>query len=432
MRPSAHRTLAWACALFCFAFAARSRAALGDDVSRLTAAWREHGVVRHLPPRLGERTAPSVVFLPVELLSGNSSSCISVAVLGENSIHFTLRAVGGAYLPESVEDWPQASLAGLVQITRCGARKARLGALLIEMRSPRAVLEVVAVESREPVPSATDVLQQRDPGPIAPLMGFGPQSAPPPIDERLAAAELATRKEGGLDVQRDSVQSSARGTGSVHRLVEAGCHKLQVFSEPDTEGARFGDLALMPELSAAAGLIGVERGDGFAASLSFCAGERTTAGFRYAGAPGGSLVWILASRYPLPDALPDSWGSGGRARMAAVLSRYRAKVSGMPVDQALGVQGPTLMPIAIEPGACYVAALSAVQGQPFTLALGVAGGSISAQNRSGLGADGTLVSFCSRGESRATIEAESRGTGLTWLFALWQTGRLSLGEEMAR
>ena len=115
MRRSAHRIIAWACALLCCSFSARSRAELGDDVTRLLTAWRDHGVVRHLPPRLGERLSPSVVFLPVELLSGNSSSCISVVVLGPNSIHFTLRAVGGAYLPESVEDWPQASLAGLVQ-----------------------------------------------------------------------------------------------------------------------------------------------------------------------------------------------------------------------------------------------------------------------------------------------------------------------------
>jgi hypothetical protein len=77
-----------------------------------------------------------------------------------------------------------------------------------------------------------------------------------------------------------------------------------------------------------------------------------------------------------------------------------------------------------------VAALSAVQGQAFTLALGVASGSISAQNHSGLGEDGTLIAFCSRGESQVQVETDSRGAGLTWLFALWQTGRVPLGEVM--
>jgi hypothetical protein len=413
-------------------FASLAEAELGDDAARLTSVWREHGVVRRLPARLGERSAPSVIFLPVELLSGGPSSCISVAVMGPSSIHFTLRAVGGAYVPESVEDWPQASLAGLVQITRCGARKARLGALLVEMRSPRAVLEAVAVESRDPVPPATDVLRERDPGPIAPLMGFGPPGAPPPIAERLAAAELRARQEDGLELQRDSIQSSPRGTGSVHRQVEAGCHRWEVLAEPGSDSSRGSDLGVIPELSAASGLIALDRGDGYAATLSFCAGERTTAGFRFAGAASGAHVWLVASRTPLPDGLPEGWGSGGRARMAAVLRRHQAKVSSLPIDQALGVQGPTLMPIAVEPGACYVAALTAVQGQAFTLALGARTGAVRAQNHSAFNADGTLISFCSRSESIATIEAESRGAGLTWLFALWQTGRVAVGEEVPR
>ena len=428
MSRGAPRNPFWACAL-CFSLSSAARAELGEDVTRLTAAWREYGVVRRLPPRLSERTAPSIVFLPLELISDRSASCISVAVLGPTSIHFTLRAVGGAHPAESVQEWAQASLAGLIQITRCGARKAQLAALLIEMRSPRAVLEVVAVESRAPIPPSTDILQQRDPGPIAPLMGPGLPKAAAPIAERLASAEVASRAAGGLDVQRDWVQSNANGTGSVRRLTEAGCHHLQVMTEA---GSHFSDLVLIPELSAAAGLVAVERGDGYTASLSFCAGARTPIGFRFAGAPGGSRVWIVASRVPLPGGLPDSWDSGGRARMAALLSRDRVKVDGLPVDQALGVQGSTLMPIAIEPGACYVAALSAMQGQAFSLALGVTQGSSNAQNRGGPGAKGTLVSFCSRGESQVLIEAEARGSSLTWLFALWQTGRLSLGEELAQ
>lgn len=425
-------SLARAAALCCLLLSTGARAELGDDVTRLVKVWGEQGVVRRLPPRLGERSAPSVIFLPVELLSAPSTSCISVAVLGPSSIHFTLRAVGGADLSDSVEDWPQASLAGLVQITRCGARKARLGALLVEMRSPRAVLEVVAVESDQPVKPATDVLLQRDPGPIAPLMGFGPPAAPLPIDQRLAAAELRGRQAGALDVTRESVQSSPRGTGVARRLVEVGCHRLDVLAEPGGDENRGSDLAIMPELSAAAGLVAVDRGDGFAAALTFCAGERTTVGFRFAGAASNARVWVVASRQPLPEGLPESWGSGGRARMAAVLERHRVRVNGMPVDQALGVQGPTSMPIAVEPGACYVAAVAPVQGQAFTLALGMVSGAVGAQNRAGAGVDGTLISFCMRGGSVASIEAESRGTGLTWLFALWQTARLPVGEEVAR
>jgi hypothetical protein len=247
----------------------------------------------------------------------------------------------------------------------------------------------------------------------------------------LAAAEARARRDGAREFTRDSVQGSPRGGGSMRRVFEAGCYRVAVFAEPGAEGELSSDLSIMPELGAAAALIGVERGDGFGAAVEFCQGERDSSGLRFAGAAPNARIWALSSRYALPEGLPESWGGGGRARMAAVLRRYSARVSGTPVDQALGVQGPTLMPVAIEPGACYVAALTTVQGQAFALALGAQIGAVSAQNRMAPGSNGTLVSFCAGGQSQAKIEADARGANLTWLFALWQTGRIQVGDEVS-
>jgi hypothetical protein len=418
------------CALLQLLHAAPARADLGEDAARLARAWGEQGILRRLPPRLGERGIPSVVFLPIELLSGPPSSCVSVAVIAPNSTHFTLRAAGSAYLPDSAEDWPQASLAGLVQITRCGSRKSRLSALVVEMRSPRALLEVIAVESQQPVQPAVEVLPQRDPGPIAPFTGMSMPTAPAPMAERLAAVDAKARRAGSEDLERDSSTSSARGAGQVRRALEAGCHRLDVLAEPADKRAALGDLALMPELDATASLVSTERGDGLSAALTVCAGERTNVSFRYAGAPPESRIWVVTSHFPLPLGLLDSWGSGGKARMAAVLYRHGVRVSRPPVDQALGVQGPTLMPVRVEPGACYVAALTAVQGQAFGMALATRVGGREVQNHGGASGDGTLVSFCARGQETALIESDSRGASLTWLFALWETARLPLGEEL--
>lgn len=411
---------------------ARSLADLGDDASRLTRSWGDHGIVRRLPPRLGERGVPSVVFLPIELLSGPPSSCVSVVVLGPNSTHFAVRAAGSAYLPDYSEDWPQASLAGLVQITRCGSRKSRLSALVVEMRSPRAVLEVIAVESQQPLEPAVEILPQRDPGPIAPFTGLSLPTAPAPIAERLAAVEGKARRSGSEEVSRESIPSSARGAGLIHRSVEAGCHRFDMLAEPVAGRPPLGDLAVMPEVDATASLVSVERGDGLGAAFTLCAGERSQVSFRFAGAPPDSRVWLVASRYALPTGLLDSWGSGGKARMAAVLYRHGVRVSGAPLDQALGVQGPTLMPVPVVPGACYVAALTAVQGQAFGMALATRAGGVEVQNHGGSSGDGTLISFCARGDDTALIEADSRGAGLTWLFALWEASRLPLGEEFWR
>ncbi len=410
---------------------ALARADLAEDVARLQRAWSGQGLVRRLPPRFAERGTPSVAFLPAELFAGSPSECLTVVVLGPNSTHFTLRTAGASYLPDSVEDWPQASLAGLVQITRCGRRKSRLAALLVEMRSPRAVLEIVAVRSAQPVDAATEVLRQRDPGPIAPLTGFGPPPTPPAIDERLASALGRSRREGGKEVAREQLESSPRGTG-VHRLsLEAGCYRLDLLAEAATPPVA-SDLSALPELPASAALVSLDRGDGLSLALSFCQGERGHVGVRFAGSPPSAKVWLLASRFPLPDGLPEAWGSGGRARMAAVLRQHATKVSGSPVDQALGVQGPTLMAVPVEPGACYVAALAPVQGQASSLALAARSGGVEAQNHRVQGSEGTLLSFCARAATTAQIEVDTRGSNLTWLYALWQSGRRALGEESAR
>jgi hypothetical protein len=385
--------------------------------------------VQRLKPRLGERGTPSVIFLPPELLVGPSGGCLSVVVLGPSSTHFTVRPAGDSPLPESVEDWPQASLAGLVQLTRCGARRSRLNVLLIEMRSPRAVLETVAAQSKAPLESAIEVLPQRDPGPIAPLTGFGPRPKPAPASERLARAEANARRDGALDAVRASLQSSSRGNGSSQRELETGCHRFEFFAEGAESEALPYDLSVLPEFDATASLVSVERGDGLGATFSVCAGERTALSFRFSGAPRNARVWLLASRFALPAGLPESWGSGGRARMAAVLRRHNVAVTEMPIDQALGVQGPTLMPIRVEPGACYVAAIAPLEGHAFQVALGAVASGISAQNHGNAPGEGTLLSFCVGKETVATLEADSRGPGLTWLFGMWQLGRRSLGEE---
>ncbi|HET9930647.1 MAG TPA: hypothetical protein VFQ35_08165, partial [Polyangiaceae bacterium] len=217
-----------ACAFAGLLCALPARSDLGDDAARLSRVWGEHGIVRRLPARFGERGTPSVVFLQIELLSGPASSCLSVVVLGPHSTHFAVRTAGSAYLPDSAEDWPQASLAGLVQITRCGSRKSRLSALVIEMRSPRAVFEVIAVESQQPLEPAVEILPQRDPGPIAPFTGLSLPVAPPPIAERLANAESKARRAGADEVTREQLTTSSRGAGIVRRPVEVGCHRFDV------------------------------------------------------------------------------------------------------------------------------------------------------------------------------------------------------------
>lgn len=402
-----------------------AHADLGADSARLARAWKAHGPVHRLRPRLAERTKPMLVFLPSDLSDSAAAFCASIAVLGPPSTHFTVRTVGGTLRSAGPDNLPQPSLAGLVELRRCGVRRARLSTLVIEMRSPRAVLEIIAVRSRTAIRSAIEVLPQRNPGPIARFGGWSSKPVPMPLLARLEAARARARREGGTELQETSVKSSLGGTGALRHEVPPGCHRFDLLvdgSDPSYE------LALNPELDARASLVSLEHGDGLDAALSVCAGEPTTVEVDFVGAPSAAPIRVLTSRWPLPPGLPMNWGPTGRARVAAVLKRHDARFAGPLVDQALGVQGPTWMPIAVEPGSCYLGVLVAVRGSAQTLALAALSGSVHSQNHARPGAEGTLVSFCARSERSVVFEADSRGSDLFWLFALFESGRTPVGE----
>lgn len=403
---------------------------LGEDAARLAHAWRRHGPVVRLRARLAERGVPTVIFVPAEALG--AARCATVAVLAPNSTHFVVRAVGGSTTDETVDDWPQPSLAGLVQLTRCGRRKAGLSALFVDMRSPRAVLETIVVRADEAARPAVAALPQRDPGPIVPFPETGQRPPPQPLSERLTAAEARARREGAKESFREILKSSARGSGRLRRKLEPGCHRLDLLAEAPTSADSSYDLVAVPKLDAVASLVAVERGDGLDASVRLCAGEESELELELGGAPAGVNVMVLGGSWPLPDGLSDAWGGAGKARIAALLQRHQVRIRGGPVDQALGIQGPTLMPVGVEPGACYVAVLAAVRGEPRGLALAALSNGVAAQNHGGPEGDSTLVSFCARSEPRAVIEVDSRGNSLVWLYALFQTSRVAAVGEPAR
>jgi len=115
--------------------------------------------------------------------------------------------------------------------------------------------------------------------------------------------------------------------------------------------------------------------------------------------------------------------------MSAVLREQALGLTGAKlVDEALGVQGTTAMPVAVEPGACYLAVVIELRGTAQSLALAARAGGREAQSRTPLDAPGTALSFCAGSTSRALIEVEARGLSLVWMSALWQTGRIRLGE----
>jgi len=98
------------------------------------------------------------------------------------------------------------------------------------------------------------------------------------------------------------------------------------------------------------------------------------------------------------------------------------------VYESLGVSGVTALPLEVDPGVCYLAALAPIRGEPTSVALAVAVGQKHGQNQGPPEGGGTALAFCSNGDDQALLEVEARGVGVVWLFAVWQTGRVPLGE----
>jgi hypothetical protein len=410
--------------------AATGRADLAEDASRLASAWQRSGKVTRQKVRFVERGSPALIFSTLDAPAAKRAPCVTVAIIGPNSTHFVVRALGVMPLGAS-GDGSFASLAGLAQITRCGRLRSSLSALLLEMRSPRAVVETLVVESEKPPPQAVEILPQRDPGPIEPFSAVEIQATPAPLAARVELALARLRRDGGQGVTSEALAARPEGASSVVRTLSPGCHRLELLTEPSSSAGARTQLEVEPEVDAAARLVSTEPGDGLSSALTVCAAAESQLRLAYRGAPS-SPVRLLAARWPLPDGLPEVWGALARAQVAAILFRHHAKVSGFPVDQGLGIQGPTLLPLRVEPGACYVAVVAGIAGRSAGFSLAASAPGVSAHNRSGEENDGTLVSFCARAGTEALLEADSRGYGVAWIYALFQTGKLAVGAELPR
>lgn len=404
---------------------------LGHDADALVRAWSSAARVRRLAPRLAERGTLRPVLLSREETDPTTEGCTTVVVLGSVSTSIVLRFLptdGPLRWPEG--EWPEASTAGAVQLVRCGVRKAMLERLAVEMRSPRGVLEILVARAPRPLPPMLGTLAHREPGPAAPLGRSGPRPVSAPLADRTAAQQKRARREGAGEVSSRLVMAERDGSGEVTLRFEPGCYRIDVLGIPTPQGYPRG-VDLDAELVWLPGgeLAEQDRTDSADATLPLCVGERRLGTVRFGGTVPGSPVVLVTARWNLPRGLPADWTPASRARIAEAVRRHHLRdLGGSPVYSSLGVAGVTVLPLEVEPGACYLAALAAIRGQPGGLALAAQAGNRRSEDNPGPDGTGTAVAFCAGDEQRAVIDVEARGVGLVWLLGVWQTGRLPIGE----
>jgi len=146
-----------------------AHADVGEDLKRVDRALAEQTRSEALPLRLLERGDTIPIVLPPWSLDGMRGNCTTLLLLAHSATQFVVHLHPWPGLPNAL-----ASSAGALELTRCGRDRASLAAVLVEMRSPRALLHGrVAIGQRAPE-LLTQTLPDRNPGASAPPGDPGP------------------------------------------------------------------------------------------------------------------------------------------------------------------------------------------------------------------------------------------------------------------
>ena len=401
-----------------------ARATLAQDVETLSKAWARDGQVRALRPRLvgrGER-------LPIPLPSWSSvpgpRGCTNLVILTSPSVSFSLQ-LGGANERE-----PEPSRVGWAQIVRGGRSRMELRRIWLEMRSPRGVVEVLVARSDKPLPTPGALLAHRDPGPESALGQAGPAPMSTPVEARALAWEAQAKSDGALRIERTLVRASARRRPVLEVDLRAGCHRYSVLAlqTESREAAPDLDLVLrvMPE-----DIVLGDQSENSDAELELCVGATSRLEVLVPGLNPGDTSVLEHGEFPLPAGLPQQFGPEVGARFAAAFFRRRQPgPASLPLVQALGIGGRTILPYELERRTCYVAGVAVVQGKPKSLMLDA---TIADREGAtdGTGDDPSLaLAFCTGDEPWVELRVEVTGSNVTWLAAVWRTGPAEAGEDM--
>jgi hypothetical protein len=364
--------------------------------------------------------------IPPELLNPKDPSCATLSILGVRGLHFALRFSEldpGA--PSTA--FAEASVAGASEVTRCGASKPFLAGVSLEMRSPRGVIETLISKAPAAVPRLSELIRGRDPGLELPLGDPGPRPALPPLAERLNRITSRAQRDGAQSEQIQPWRASADGTGAGPVTLDPGCHELTLLADASASLSSLVDLDLELADAESGQRLGVDRAEDADGTVSVCLGEPVRAELRFVGSPPNQPLRFVHVRFDLPHGLPGNWGPEVRARMATLARAQRLRLEQQPFYGSLGVQGTTVLPLEVEPGACYSALVVPLRGEARSLALSARARAPGELPRGGADSAGTALAFCAHAAKHASLEVSGEGSNLAWLLSVWESGRAPIG-----
>jgi hypothetical protein len=397
------------------AWAAPAHAEIIELADRVAQAYSAEGAtVARVPPRF--LYEDEVTLIP--LAPPPSARCVTVALVAARGMSFH-----GGFDDASDEESEQAqSIAGTLEMTSCGAPPTRLR---LESDAGRGAVEIVVAWSRAPLAPLRAYLPERLGGMLPPMIDPGAVPTLPPQAARVDAAEARLRATAAIVEPRTTVKATADSGGALRLELAPGCHQLHLFAQ-EARGIRTGrariDLDAELHDDKRDETLAKDDGDAPDAVLDTCVGAPTTATLHFEGAQPSSDVVILHAQSRLPDAIPSLWGATARARMAGALGARSIRLP--PTTRATlllsGAVGTNLVPIVVEPGACYVAVVAGREGAVRTLSVRAAAGERESLDEHGSQTGSAAVAFCAGAADRARVSVDFRGSPSGWALALFR------------
>jgi hypothetical protein len=405
-------------ALILSAWVGSAGATLVDDVARLKSSWEREGRVEQLRPRLVSRGETIPLALPLWATDVRRESCVSLSILASPRVSFVVQLSSGSGVDVRTSE------VGSLQLHRCGERRADLRRALLEMRSPRGIVEVLVAESPAPLASLSNVLAHRDPGPKSPAGEAGPAPIPPPLELRAVAWEAQAKRDGATQIERQVIQGEGAEIPTARLSLAEGCHRLSALGLQPSAQDPPRDLDLFLRGEALSDLRREDQSENSDAEISVCLAAPAPVRVGVLGLSASDPAVLQHARFPMPLGLPEHWGPLLRSRMAeAFFRRHSLGVARAPVYESLGVAGRTILPLNLEQRTCYAAGSSVLQGNAKALLLEVTPSDREAAADSTADAESVVVAFCTGDEAFARLRVEAVGLSVAWVTSIWRVER---------
>jgi hypothetical protein len=211
------------------------------------------------------------------------------------------------------------------------------------------------------------------------------------------------------------------GSGELSLRIAEGCHRIEILAEvPQVVPRRATDVDAEARDSETGRPLARDRADAPDARMDFCVGEPTTVDVPFVGAAGAVTVMVSDARWPIPKMVPTYWGARARGGLAMALRRRGApNPREQAIFESIGVQGETAVPIEVEPGRCYLAAMGLLRGEARGMRLSAELSGRMLRDESADRSEGAAVAFCSETETSAVMRVDARGNSPWWVLLVW-------------